>query len=105
MRKTFEFVKLGGSWFYWWPDFDGDPSELAMVCGADKLLDSLDGRFVRLQVVDQAVSKITLSKIEEDENGATYLCKSRNYNDRVWICPVTLLVLGEYPQNIYLREL
>lgn len=23
MRKTFEFVKVGGVWFYWWPDYDG----------------------------------------------------------------------------------
>lgn len=30
MRKTFEFVKIGGTWFYWWPDFCG---ELAMVNG------------------------------------------------------------------------
>ena len=95
MRKTFEFVKVGGVWFYWWPDFDG---ELAM--GADNLLDN---KFVRLQMVDPSVAKITLSKIEEDESGATYLCK--NYNDRVWICPVTLLVFNEYPQNIYLTEL
>lgn len=105
MRKTFEFVKVGGVWLYWWPDFDGDPEELAMVGGADDLLDSLDDRFVRLQMVDPSVAKIVLSKIEEDENGATYLCKSKNYNDRVWICPVTLLVFNEYPQNIYLSEL
>lgn len=105
MRKTFEFVKVGGVWFYWWPDFDGDPGELVMVGGADDLLDSLDDRFVRLQMVDPSVAKIVLSKIEEDENGATYLCKSKNYNDRVWICPVTLLVFNEYPQNIYLSEL
>lgn len=105
MRKTFEFVKVGGVWFYWWLDFDGDPGELAMVGGADNLLDSLDDRFVRLQMVDPSVAKIVLSKIEEDESGATYLCKSKNYNDRVWICPVTLLVFNEYPQNIYLSEL
>lgn len=105
MRKTFEFVKVGGVWFYWWPDFDRSPEELVMVGGADDLLDSLDDRFVRLQMVDPPVAKIVLSKIEEDENGATYLCKSKNYNDRVWICPVTLLVFNEYPQNIYLSKL
>lgn len=105
MRKIFEFVKVGGTWFYWLPDFDGDPVELAMVGGADKLLDSLDDRFVRLQMVDPSVAKIVLSKIEEDESGATYLCKSKYYNDRVWICPVTLLVFNKYPQNIYLSEL
>ena len=105
MRKTFEFVKVGGVWFYWWPDYDGTPEELAMVGGADELLDSLDNKFVRLQMVDPAAAKITLSKIEEDECGATYLCKSKNYNDRVWICAVTLSVFGEYPQNIYLKDM
>lgn len=54
-------------------------------------------------MVDPSVAKIVLSKIEEDENGATYLCKSKNYNDRV--CPVTPPVFNEYPQNIYLSEL
>lgn len=65
MRKTFEFVKVGGVWFYWWPDFDGDPGELAMVGGADDLLDSLDDRFVRLQMVDPPVAKIVLSKLKK----------------------------------------
>lgn len=71
MRKTFEFVKVGGVWFYWWPDYDGTPEELAMVGGADELLDSLDNKFVRLQMVDPAAAKITLSKIEEalDQRG------------------------------------
>lgn len=45
MRKTFEFVKVGGVQFYWWPDYDGTPEELAMVGGADELLDSLDNKF------------------------------------------------------------
>lgn len=56
-------------------------------------------------MVDPAAAKITLSKIEEDECGATYLCKSKNYNDRVWICAVTLSVFGEYPQNIYIKDM
>lgn len=54
-------------------------------------------------MVDPAAAKITLSKIEEDECGATYLCKSKNYNE--WICAVTLSVFGEYPQNIYLKDM
>lgn len=105
MGKIFEFVKVGGVWFYWWPDFDGDPEELAMINGADDLLDSLDNKFVRLHMVGPSIAKIVLSKIGEDEDGATYLCKSRYYNGRVWICPVTLLIFDEYPQNIYLSEL
>lgn len=78
---------------------------LSKMSDADELLDSLDNKFVRLRMVDPAAAKITLSKIEEDECGATYLCKSKNYNDRVWICAVTLSVFGEYPQNIYLKDM
>lgn len=58
MRKTFEFVKVGGVWFYWWLDYDGTPEELAMVGGADELLDSLDNKFVRLQMVDPAAASL-----------------------------------------------
>ncbi len=104
MRKIFEFVKVGGTWFYWWPDFHGYPQDLAMVNGADDFLNTLDDKFVRLQTVDPSVAKIVLTKVEENSDGATYLCKSRLYNDTVWVCPVTLDVLGEYPQNIYLKE-
>ena len=83
MRKTFEFVKVGGVWFYWWPDFDGDPGELAMVGGADNLLDSLDDRFVRLQMVDPSVAKITLSKIEEDESGELLLFYIKEHKEDI----------------------
>ena len=44
MRKTFEFVKVGGVWFYWWPDYDGTPEELEQLksdveFGFEKALD------------------------------------------------------------------
>lgn len=105
MRKTFEFVKIGGVWFYWWSDFNGSLKELIMIGKANDFLNSLNDKFVRLQMVDSSVAKITLSKIEEGENGATYLCKSKDYNDRIIINSVALLIFNEFPQNIYLSEL
>ena len=41
--RTFEFVKVGKVWFYRWSDYDK---------GADKLLDSLGGKFVKVQLAD-----------------------------------------------------
>lgn len=104
MKKIFEFVNLGGAWFYWAPEYDGPYEDLQMIGGADLLLYSLDNKFVRLQIVDKATAKIVLSKKEDSEFGATYLCRSKNYNGDVYLCPVTLSVLGEYPPTIYLRE-
>ena len=104
MKNIFEFVNLGGAWFYWSPQYDGPYEDLQMIGGTDSLLQSLDNKFVRLQIVDKAVAKITLSKKEESECGAIYLCRSKYYNGDVYICPVVLSVLGEYPPVIYLRE-
>lgn len=51
--RTFEFVKVGKVWFYRWSDYDkGGPEDLAMIDGADKLLDSLGGKFVKVQLAD-----------------------------------------------------
>lgn len=106
MKKIFEFVKIANTWYYWWPDFIGAVEELSMIDGADKLLDSLNSKYVKLQLVDPKVAEIVLSKIDEDADGATYTCKSKNYNDTVWICTVASLVFhDEYPQNIYLKQL
>mgnify|MGYP001209150375 FL=1 len=64
--RTFEFVKVGKVWFYQWSDYDkGGPEDLAMIDGADKLLDSLGGKFVKVQLADSTSAEIVLSKIEE----------------------------------------
>lgn len=64
--RTFEFVKVGKAWFYRWSDYDkGGPEDLAMIDGADKLLDSLGGKFVKVQLADSTSAEIVLSKIEE----------------------------------------
>lgn len=39
--------------------------DLAMIDGADKLLDSLGGKFVKVQLADSTSAEIVLSKIEE----------------------------------------
>lgn len=61
--RTFEFVKVGKVWFYRWSDYG--PEDLAMIDGADKLLDSLGSKFVKVQLADSTSAEIVLSKIEE----------------------------------------
>jgi len=31
--------------------------------------------------------------------------KEKNYNFKVWLCDVTLHVLGKFPQRIYFKEI
>ena len=99
MKKIFEFVKIGGIWFYW-----SNEQSLRELEMQGSLLDTLDNKFVRLQMVDQATAKITLSKVDEDEFGAFYMCKSRNYNGKVRINNL-IFSDGGFPTTIYLREL
>lgn len=108
MRKILEFVKIGGIWFYWAPFFEGSPNleELRMNDGMEKLLDSVDSTFVRLQLIDPAISKITLSKMYDNELGAEYLCRSKGYSGKIFFCKAFMdEAFGNCPQNIYLKEI
>ena len=99
-----EFVKIGGIWFYWLPNYQGEPEELNMF-GAFSFLNSIDDKFVRLQKVNPATARIVLSNVEINEQGARYICKSKFYNGSVWIRPILGEMLGGYPQNLYLSEI
>lgn len=108
MRKILEFVKIGNVWFYWAPFFECSPNleELKMEDGMEKLLESIDSVFVRLQLTDSAVAKISLSKMYDNELGAEYLCRSKGFNGKVFFCKAFIdEVFGNCPSDIYLREL
>lgn len=101
MRKTFEFVKIAGSWFYWKPNYDGCLEDLRT---SGDLLEGFGEPFVRLHTVDKAVAKVVLSLLEITETGAMYLCKSNFYNGKLWMTTVLKDAFGEYPKNIYLSN-
>ena len=105
-------------WYIDLPEWEGAHANLEMVAGADLLLDHLllEGRNrVEVEVV-KADSRV--SEYEEDERffhcertemsafgGATYRVNGlEGFDHPVWICPVTLFVLGEYPKNLYIRR-
>lgn len=114
------FVKEDdGIWYIDLPNWTGAHASLAMVAGSDLLLDHLlnmDNR-VNVEVIksekplaeyDEATSgyfrceQIEMSML----GGATYnVFGVEGFNHTIWICPVTLFVLGEYPKFIYIRQL
>ena len=101
-----------GVWYVDFPDWPFAHHNLAMVGGADKLCSYLaDGKqTIRIEVV---ASKYPLSL-----SGYSILTKTysnlfygadydatgfENLHRSVWICPVTLFVLGRYPKYIYVK--
>ena len=114
----------------WYVDFPGWPlkhSQLQMVAGADDLLDLLnDGsdhvhlkvstnsskpfpdmpsstHIFRLQKVKSALTRGAFYTLETPLKGWETPNASRR--KQLWLCPVTLTVLGHYPKNIYFVDL
>ena len=122
---TIRFYKENtGRWYADLPTYPGEKSELEMVLGADKMLDfyaqeeneitltlssiPLQGLCDIITLENLGLPK-TLDQTFYDDNeinlGATYKVHSIKLIDfdfNLWLCPVTLFVFGEYPQNIYI---
>lgn len=107
-----------GGWFIDLPEWQGAHAQLAMVAGADALLEFVGNGQPRVEV--QVVkSHETLTELDNDKRffrcdllnsstagGATYDVRLAGFNRTMWLCPVTLFVLGEYPRHLYIaREL
>lgn len=102
-----------GVWYVDFPDWPFAQHNLAMVGGADKLCNYLtdDRQTVRVEIV---ASKHSLSLSGYGLLTKTYsnLCYGADndatgfgdFQRSVWICPVTLFVLGRYPKDIYGRK-
>ena len=85
---------------------------LAMVGGADKLCSYLaDGKqTVRVEVIANKVSLPLLGSgllTKTYSNlfyGANYdATDCEDFQRSIWICPITLFVLGRYPKYIYVK--
>ena len=98
-----------------WP---GDRYNLAMVAGSNQLLRFLDVQGmdrVRVLVRPSRKRKIKLRTEGFFEcvkqysgllRGATYKVNGlEGFTREIWICPVTLTVLGHYPQYIYIKQM
>lgn len=105
-----------------WP---GDRYNLAMVAGADKLLDRLSSndrtpglrKHNRVRVMVNPSRKQLPEMMKEGyiecvqqyatiTGGSTYRVYGlTDFTREIWICPVTLTVLGHYPKYIYIKKM
>ena len=96
-----------------WP---GDRYNLAMVAGSNHLLTYLDAKKENRVRVLVNPSKKKLTRMEGYFEcvkqysglfaGATYKVNGlEGFTREIWICPVTLCVLGHYPQYIYIKQI
>lgn len=112
--RTYRFYKDEYGWFIDLKWFPFNRAHLAMVCGADELLDIVsDGADeVYLDVSTKPIDNnfTCLHRVQKLGllNGAVYTPSSliTLKNDifqpnQLWLCAVALLVFGHYPEKIY----
>ena len=113
----FVFVPEDNLWYIDIP-WPGDRYNLAMVAGSNhllKFLDKEDDNRVRV-LVRPSKKKLEVNEVDgcfEIEKqfsrllgGATYkVIGLEGFTREIWICPVTLCVLGHYPQYIYIKQI
>lgn len=113
-RLTFVYVPEDRLWYIDMP-WPGDRYNLAMVAGSDKLLDFLsyedDGNYVTVDVLPRNSRELHPDYIECVQKASTLTGGSfydvnnlPGFTRDIWICPVTLCVLGHYPKYIYVKK-
>ena len=117
-RKVYDlkFVHDDNMWYIDMP-WPGDRYNLAMVAGSNHLLTFLDTKKenrVRVLVRPSKKKKLTSMNgyfecVKQSSGlfaGATYKVNGlEGFTREIWICPVTLTVLGHYPQYIYIKQM
>jgi hypothetical protein len=100
------FEKESTGWYIVLPEWNGSKADLAMVCGADTLLDQLSqfrdkvSLEVHLEQLDESFIKLK-KKNDCWFNGANYIVQSTNHE--LWLCNVTKFVFGNLPDVIYFK--
>ena len=103
------FYKKETRWYAHLPEYieqGGEEADCEMVAGADDWLDYLskNGDEITLELSDKTQLGEKIVLYEQDEFGATYIAhtyKEEDINQIMWLCPVTVFVFGDYPNNIY----
>ena len=102
-----------GLWYIDYPNWPFDHHNLLMVAGADKLCAFLsdDDKFTKVSVIpsNKRTSHEGYFELEQLDKsltgGSTYKVNGLDgFNQTIWICPVTLFVLGTYPKFIYVKK-
>lgn len=107
---TLNFIKENGTWYIDLPEYiasGGSKASLAMVAGADDLLDEISDNEINASIqlsdeyyTDELVRSFTLGY------GYYYNVISSEYQTKkIWLCPVTKYVFGgKYPKSIKFRK-
>ena len=102
-----------GCWYIDFPGWPFDHHNLMMVAGADDLCDNLsdDGLETRVKVIpaskrEEHTGYAELRRTDYSLTGGAHynVCGIDGFTKRIWLCPVTLFVLGKYPAYIYLKK-
>lgn len=105
-----------GGWYIDLPEWQGAHANLAMVAGADKLLEFVGcgDPHVEVEVIksnelieelEHGPEYFRCDQIDQSLfGGATYNVNLDGFDSAMWLCPVTLFVMGEYPKYLYIEN-
>lgn len=102
-----------GCWYIHYPGWPFSHHNLLMVAGASQMCTFLsdDDKFTYVSVIPSGkrLDKPEFAELVQKDHslagGSTYdVHNLPGFTRDVWICPVTLFVLGEYPKYIYVRK-
>lgn len=112
MKKTLTFNReSNGKWYIVLPNWLGPHASLEMVAGADTFLDTLSYQTsdVCLDVSMEPYEGCSeLKRLRRCPfNGADYILHEHDgkvVDHKMWLCNVTLFVLGRFPHSIYFSK-
>ncbi len=117
-KKRLTFEHDNGAWYIYLPMYPGPKRNLAMVAGADDMLDHLNRSHPEMKYIsfdvytsDEPVELKSFVGLRRTDfslfGGANYGsfgvdCIDNNGNivTKAWLCPVTLVVYQKYPKFI-----
>ena len=111
--RTFRFYQVfHGKWFVDLPEWEGDPEDLEMVAGADKMIEKISGGKMEVHIIIsdknfEGADKLTLLRADPGEGGGYYLLekyKGRYVMMEMWLCFVTRFVFGKLPPEIFIAK-
>lgn len=106
--KKLTFKKERSGWYIDLPEWTGSKADLAMVAGADKLLDKLSygKKNIQLSVAHAPIDnyyKLKLIDKKHNQGGGIYkVYGPKQFPKEIWLCDVTKFVFGGYmPLELY----
>ncbi|MDR3235819.1 MAG: hypothetical protein LBT48_03725 [Prevotellaceae bacterium] len=114
MKKDITFKKENGTWYIVLPEWRGPKASLAMVAGADTMLDCISGftDSCSIQITTVPVKDFQCDGVIKKTNATAGILKSfygQHYNAEglytglIWLCPVTKFIFGKYPAEVYFK--